>query len=410
MKKFILLSYTISRMGGGQMYQYNKLKYMKKMGYDTYVLYAIPGKIVITDYENVSSQMCIEDINVFPGVLTHNQVNKVLKKIKVFVGEGDSETVIEACNKPTALWGELLAARFGCTCFNFIIDERIGSLDQSIVDFFKHKRKVHELRGIKKETYEMIFGNTPAVDDYEYCLSIPGNNVFQDCSTKLLEDIGFERFDYSIATIGNLNKDYVPTLISEVKKSAAQNNEKTYFYCMIGDSPNLDDMERIKASFSAISNITVKLLGSVYPIPEKLLYKFDLFISSAGSARVSGDRAIPTITIDARDFQSIGIYQYETNNTVFRDSEAVIPISEKMEYVFEHYDEIKSALYEKTKDDFDKLFELHLDYYLNHVHTGMYYDVMSMKLDKKKKVEKIIYQCLGKKMYDKIRTFVFSKM
>ena len=56
MKKFILLSYTISRMGGGQMYQYNKLKYMKKMGYDTYVLYAIPGKIVITDYENVSSQ------------------------------------------------------------------------------------------------------------------------------------------------------------------------------------------------------------------------------------------------------------------------------------------------------------------------------------------------------------------
>ena len=81
-----------------------------------------------------------------------------------------------------------------------------------------------------------------------------------------------------------------------------------------------------------------------------------------------------------------------------------------MEYVFEHYDEIKSALYEKTKDDFDKLFELHLDYYLNHVHTGMYYDVMSMKLDKKKKVEKIIYQCLGKKMYDKIRTFVFSKM
>ena len=38
------------------------------------------------------------------------------------------------------------------------------------------------------------------------------------------------------------------------------------------------------------------------------------------------------------------MYQYETGNTVFRDNEAAIPISEKMEYVFEHYDEIKSAL------------------------------------------------------------------
>ncbi|MGN9011659.1 hypothetical protein ACTNBP_02765 [Oliverpabstia intestinalis] len=410
MKKFIMLSYTISRMGGGQMYQYNKLKFMKSRGYETFVFYAIPGKIVITDYENVSRYLCIEDINIFPGVLTRKQVNEVLERIKEYVGECDSETIIEACNKPTTLWGELLAERFGCTCFNFIIDERIGSLDTSIVDFFEHKRNMHELRGIKKETYEMIFGHSPAVDDYEYCLAIPGNNVVQDCNTELLKTIQFEKFDHVVATIGNLNKDYVPTLINEIKKNAVKNSEQSYFYCMIGDSPNLEDMKKIKNSFSSIQNVTVELLGSVYPIPEKLLYKFDLFISSAGSARVSGDRAIPTITIDARDFQSIGVYQYETGNTVFRDNEAAIPISEKMEYVFEHYDEIKSALHKTPQVNFDEVFDKHLNYYLNHVHTGKYYDVMSMKLDKKKKVEKIIYQCLGKKMYDKIRTFVFSKM
>ena len=409
MKKFVILSFSVAGMGGGQMYQYNKAAYMKKKGYEVYIVYAIPGEIVIEGIKVVSHIICVEEINISPLVLTEKQIESVLTCICSFIGVMNNDCIIESCNKVTSLWGELLASRTGAVNHPFIIDEKIGSLDQASCQFFTYKRNNSELRGIKKETYEMLFGRKPEEDSYEYCLPIPGNNVVADIESPLINSIG-GNYKRKICSIGRLDKAYVDTLAQELHIYASNHSSESICITFIGDDKDKKHIDKIRNSFLDLSNVTLFMLGSVYPIPEKLLYKFDLFISSAGSARVSGDRAIPTITIDARDFQSIGVYQYETGNTVFRDNEAAIPISEKMEYVFEHYDEIKSALHKTPQVNFDEVFDKHLNYYLNHVHTGKYYDVMSMKLDKKKKVEKIMYQCLGKKMYDKIRTFVFSKM
>lgn len=409
MKKFIILSFSVAGMGGGQMYQYNKASYMRKNGYEVYIVYAIPGEIVIEDIKVVSHIFCVEEINISPLVLTKQQTESVLTHICNCIGEMNNDCIIESCNKVTSLWGELLASRTGAVNYPFIIDEKIGSLDLASCHFFDYKRSNDELKGIKAETYEMLFGKRPEDDSYEYCLPIPGNNVVADIDSPLTNSIS-DSFKRKVCSIGRLDKAYVETLVQELHVYAEHRSSESICITFIGDANNKKQIDKIKDSFLDLSNVTVFMLGSVYPIPEKLLYKFDLFISSAGSARVSGDRAIPTITIDARDFQSIGVYQYETVNTVFRNKEVAIPISEKMEYVFAHYDEIKSALHKIPQVNFDEVFDNHLNYYLNHVHTGKYYDVMSMKLDKKKKVEKIIYQCLGKKMYDKIRTFVFSKM
>ncbi len=410
MKKFIILSYTIARMGGGQMYQYNKLKYMKTQGYNTYVFYAIPGELIISDIKNIAYCDCIEQLNIHPCVASKKDVEYVKNRILDAVGYSDEDyCIIETCNKPTSMWGEIIAREINSVCIPFIIDEKIGFIDSPTRDFFSYKRKKDELKGIKKETYEMIFESSCDVDGYRYCLPIPGNNVVQNINIDqyraLLDFAGLK-----ICTIGNLNKEYVPELLNQVIIFAEHYSSKPILYCMIGDSPKQEDMREIESLFSNPQYPTLHLFGSMYPIPEKLLYKFDVFISSAGSARVSGDRGIPTITIDSRDHMAIGIYQYETVNTVFRQGEPKVPISEKLDFLFNHYEEIKSKLFVKPKVNFDAVFSKHLEYYNSHVNTGEYYDVLSMKLSKGKILEKIIYSIFGEKIYNRFREIVFARL
>ena len=410
MKKFIIFSYTIARMGGGQMYQYNKLKYMKKHGYDTYVFYAIPGEVIINDIQNVAHCECIEQLNVHPCVVTRKEVDYVRNRIIDVVGRSnEGDYIIETCNKPTSMWGEIIAREINGVCIPFIIDEKIGSLEPALLDFFSYKRNKDELKGIKKETYNMIFNSDCDVDDYRYCLPISGNNVVQDINIDQYRDLlSFDGF--KICTIGNLNKEYVPELLNQVIAFAKKYSKTPVLYCMIGDSPKQEDMKKIENLFKKLQSPTIHLFGAMYPIPEKLLFGFDAFVSSAGSARVSGDRAIPTITIDSRDHMAIGIYQYETDNTVFRQNEPQIPIAEKLTYLVENYDMIKKELYSKPASNFDKPFDKHLEYYITHSNTREYYDVLAMKLSKEKLVEKAIYRILGKKAYEYIRGIAFSKL
>lgn len=411
MKKFIMLSYTIARMGGGQMYQYNKLKYMKKQGYETYVFYSIPGKIVIKDIEKIAHCQCIEELNINPCIVSKKEVSNVKKIIKESLKSSDDDIcVIEACNKPTSLWGEIIAKECRGVCFPFIIDEKIGSLDDKMKDYFYYKRNKDELKGIKKETYEMIFESDCDKDGYKYCLPISGNNVVQDIDINE-EYENIDDFEgVKICTIGNLNKEYVMELLRQVIEYSEKWSNEKILYCMIGDSPNSDDIKRIEELFMNKKNIQLCLMGAMYPIPEKLLYKFDAFVSSAGSARVSGDRGIPTITIDSRDYMSIGIYQAETENTVFRNNEPMIPISKKLKDMMENYEEIRSKLYVKPQTDFDGPFHKHLEYYEKHANTGEYYDILTMRLSKEKLIEKLIYLTMGRKTYEKIRMKIFYKM
>ncbi|MBS7210348.1 MAG: hypothetical protein KH034_08025 [Lachnospiraceae bacterium] len=409
MKKFLILSYSISGMGGGQMYQYNKLKFMKAHGYETYLFYAVPGKIIIKEIEDVAQIGCLNLINTDPRILSQKEIQKKLSEMSFILGYESTELIIECCNKTTSLWGELLAEKLHGFSYSLILDEKIGSMDNQLKAFFGYKREKNELKGVKNETYEMIFGGQAVPINYQYCLPIAGNNVVSDV---MFDDIIDKNivYDLKICSIGRLDKDYVQTLVEQILRYAQNNNNMRICMSLLGSSPKCRVEKAIKEKVKDRPNLDVYFWGAMFPIPEKLLYEFDVFISSAGSARVSGDRGIPTITVDARDHMAIGVYEYETDNTVFRKNEPKIPIAEKLSYVVDNYDKIKKELYVKSALNFDEVFGKHLEYYKTHINTKEYYDVLSMKLSKEKIVEKVIYAIFGKKIYECIRKIAFSKL
>lgn len=409
MKKFVILSYSISGVGGGQMYQKNKLSYMKKMGYNVAAVYSTPGKIIINDLKKYEDNL-IELLSVNPMLLSRNQIAETIDKISRLIGSLDEDTIIEANNKTLSMWGEIIAQKYKCINFIYIIDEKIGSLDPTIIDFFKFKRNKCELCGIKGETYQMIFETDCVKDGYGYVLPLVCNNVVDDYFHPVIDSVVIS--DFNIGTIGRLEKAYIPTLVAEISNFAKNHQNLSITFLMIGDSPQKENIDLINSTLCNNKNITLILTGALFPIPLKLLESMDVFVSSAGSARVSASISKPTITIDARDYCSIGILNYDTYNTVFRTTEEKISISNKLDFILQNdfYKTIKLEKYNKEADDLDEIFKIHLLKFENMKNSKKYYKFSDKKIPSKRKIEKLILKLFGFNSYQKFKKVIFSKI
>lgn len=408
MKKYIILSYTICGMGGGQMYQFNKLRYMKEQGYDTYLFYCKEDKLVLTDIINYCKLKCIKEFDVNPSYLSSNKRKNVLNEFERYIGSISEDSIIESCNLNSSLWGELISKKHNCVSYIYIIDEKIGKLDKSTFNYLKFKRDNNLVKGIKKETYKMVFGEFP--DNYDYCLPVVCSNVLID-TYKTLEnyEIDESKYDLKICTIGRIDKPYVPTLVNEILIIAKRLNKKKILYCMIGDSPNRDDIQKIKNALGSCSNLHCILLGAIYPIPRNLLYEFDIFISSAGSASLTSRLAIPTISIDAKDYNAIGIMQIETQNSVFRDKEPIESISSKVLFLVNNYDRIKEKLNVVDEFDLDSILTSHIKYISKIVNSKVYFNFCDQGLNFKMIICKALYLVLGYDWFCRIRQIRFDK-
>lgn len=409
MKKYIILSYSISGVGGGQMYQKNKLNYMKKRGYTVSAVYSIAGQIIINDLKQYENNL-VELLSINPMLISQRLITEVIDNIIQLTGILNEETIIETNNKILSMWGEIIAKKYNCKNIIYIIDEKIGSLDTIMIDFFEFKRSKNEIYGIKEETYKMIFGSNCSEDYYQYILPLVCNNVIDDYEHPVINS--FVRSEFNIGTIGRLEKAYIPTLISEIKRFAKKHEDLSITFLMIGESPKNENIDLIKRTFSNLDNVKVILTGALFPIPLSLLKNLDVFVSSAGSARVSASINKPTITIDARDYNSIGILNYDTNNTVFRTTEEKIPISEKLDFIFENdlYKKINLKTYDKKVDDIELVFKIHFESIQNIKKDKQYYNFLSKKLSYKRKMEKIFLNIFGFNAYQKLRKYIFSRI
>lgn len=406
LKKYVILSSSIFGMGGGQMYQRNKMEWMKRICWEVNVLSASKGVVVIPEFKEYENNY-IPELSMLPYLLTQKQIQNTIDKIISIVGNLNPESVIESNSKTVALWGEMLAEKFNAKNFVFILDEKIGSLDNCLINFLRFKRNRHEIYGIKKETYEMLYHEEFSGCKYSFVLPLICNNVVENYQHELIAKI--PSANLKIASIGRLDKPYIRTLVNEIAVFASNYAPQKVVFLMIGDSPNESDVKYTHRILDPIENLIFIQHGALFPIPLELIRLFDVFISSAGSARVSGDRGVPTITIDARDFCAIGVYNKTTQRTVYRENEPCIPISKAIE------DLLKDNLYLKYRDfnpnykrEMDySIFEEHISSIEQFIQDGKYFNVYNVSLSFSRKVEKAVYNILGFKVYQKIKKYVF---
>lgn len=321
MRQYIIIARSICGIGGAEIYVRNKLNFLHNNNYQVTIISCVLGTIKISELEYFKKNIIPECIN-DPFLYTDSQRKRILKKLlnSLNITEG-SEVIIESSFIQGALWGELLASVLNCRNFCFLVDDSFRELSDSERDFLVFKLKRKELVGITKNSLELLFKQKYLLlEDEHYFLNFTCINSIEHINNYF--NFYHEQYDITIGSIGRINKPCVPIILSEIKKFASQHTNKKILFVLFGGGDNEKKLKKqyIK-SLKNIDNLTFIITGEFFPIPYDCVNKFDLFISTAGSARATYNSGIPTLSVELMTGVPLGLLGINTNSTQYRMDE-----------------------------------------------------------------------------------------
>lgn len=378
MKKYVIFTGTVSGMGGGQMYTYNKQKYVQEMGYSPWIFVNRSDKLWITGFDE-SHIFTYEALSILPYLFSEKQVEKQVKLLLSNIQYStDDEVVVESHTPIMALWAEIFAQKCDGRHLAFMIDEKY-QIPHNYIDFFDFKLKRKELAGNAQSTVARIFeGYKEIVDSADYQLSPTCNNVVDDVHNSVVDAL--DKNTLTIACIGRLDKPYVPDLLEEFMKFAAEHKNERIQYVFIGGSDDKRKHRKIVQAFRGFKNVNCVVTGYLFPIPETLFEKVDIFIGAAGSASISWKYDVPTIALDINDYKPIGVLGYTAYKTLYREKEAEFSVSELLDLIIYH-DYLQNMEYRKSKSpsDYHDVFLTHMEYISKFPAKKEYFSVMHIE-------------------------------
>lgn len=413
-KVYVILTGTITRMGGAQMYVSNKEKYMRKLGWDVYVFSCRNGPMYITSLAKYKNGI-LPELEYSPCLYDKRTRNKMIIKMTGIASiTSDCTVLVESNTGHMALWAELLSRHIGSKHFSFLLDESFD-FDDAYVDFFWYKYRRKELALIMDDSYELLFGK----GDFSYgkpVLKAKCNNVVEDVCDERFERIQYDNYDWVLCCIGRLNKSFIPKAIQGMKELSVEHPEKKIAIVFIGNQPegSTPDMRLvINEQLDSLENVDCYLQGYVFPIPYSFFSHVDVGVSSAGSAVVLCNNAVPTIVIDACDGAPIGVLGYTTHNLLYRDGQDNRE-NDTLKTLLNRIlltDYLQSIPFDPLPDtSIDMAFKEHMRLIHESTRQKSYYDITSIHLKRNsERIKKIIISCFGLKIYRYIKKICFNK-
>lgn len=348
MKKYIILTSDIRRIGGMQCMVAGKVKYLRSQGWDVYVLFngmLTKSGCIITELDKYLDGRISEMIYP-PSFYTRRQVNRIVEKMVSVVGSDNSaDTILESHSDRTALWAELLARRIHAKHYFLMCTEHYEGKDyfyQPYLDFFKFKHQRREIAAEVPEAYGKLFGEKYQIKEEEKYIFALDEDPVQEVNNPLVESI--VKDEWSIGYIGRTEKGYFPNIVNGICKFADRHIDKKISFIIIGDTSwRKEELQKCRSH----SNIRIIELGNVVPIPKSFFNKVDVVIAGSGSARCSVYEGIPTILADSLNFLSDGLLGYETKDFLYNgDPTALCGFDESLEKV------LVDQIHKKMKFDF----------------------------------------------------------
>lgn len=326
-KRYIFLTPSIVNIGGAELYVSRKANFLREQGWDVSVVSYREGVVKISNLIGELDNTCRE--LAIPFLFTTKKIKKGV--IDFFSTFKAKELIIESHTINLALWGEYLAKELSSKNICYLLSENYPNLSRGLLDFLKNKMDQKQLYGITENTIPMILGMTDYPYDTKLIAVGCSNSIVEDFESNIGEDI--HKADYTIVSLGRLDKPYILSMVESVAKFAESHRDKKINIIVIGDNASLEEKKKIKLILDGPTNLTPYILGEMFPIPNALFKIVDVAIGSAGSALVCEEQGLPTIVIDALDFFAIGILGKTTKSLIYRKDEPKIEIVDLLEQV-----------------------------------------------------------------------------
>lgn len=414
MKTYIMMFAIANFVSGGPIYGCNKINFLKQNGWNVVMFPVNKGNVYIKDLQQYSEE-CFPFILRNPFNFSEKQREKFLKSMIDRINLESEQIIIETGTDYTAYWGEMLAQKINAKHVVFLLDESNDRINDKVIDFwlFKHSRK--ELFCITPEISEKYLSkyNKNIRKDEYYSFKAFCTNSVQDYEYEYTNLIN--KADYTIGTIGRLDKIFVDKIVDAVCCFANENKNKKIMFCLFGGAKD-KYVSKINKKLKECTNITTFISGYLWPIPLNEIKKCDLFISGSGSAQITAHLNIPTISMDVITAKPIGFIEDCSKYYLTSDKENSIELKDYIESVL-----LKKYKVEiKNRMEIDEFWELACKEYDKQLKECLYNDddkliYFDMKfLTKSRRIIDKIYTFLvfliGFDNAEKIRIQVWGKL
>lgn len=381
-KLYIILGFK-SGLSGGQIYAYNKTRYMEKQGWDVSVIDYITDEKIYIPYFQKFKDNAIPELELKPGGFGKKKRNKTVDKILSIAGYRDEydEVIIESNTTFFALWGELAARRIGAKHFAMIIDAFFTEeMKKGCMNFFEFKLKRKELAGINKNALPGLFEGYRQLNENEkYYLRAFCTNSVENIEYR--KKINREDYDFVIGSVGRIDKPFVSQMTKELSVFCGRHTNKKFLIILAGGSFDKENEKNMAKTLSSISNADVEITGLIYPIPLELLKLMDVNIASSGSATVTVLEGIKTIAVLDTCADPLGVIGYSIKGRPYEDyREYYGKLNELLdEVLFNDYCSKYSYNTIVEKNDPDEIFNKHINFIENSSKKEEYFETDKIK-------------------------------
>lgn len=376
MKTYILFTPEITNMGGAQMYTANKTEFLKSKGWNVQVFFPkMKGEIKIKSLEEYRDNY-IPDFAYSYFALPKSRRKHILEKIKSIVGESE-EIVVESQVMPTVYMAEKVAEYLGGRHIINCLDERIIESTPKQEEYLEYKLKRWEVMNASELRLKRYFVKNYSDDFLDYA-----NVVKYRCSNVVADDgkrFDFAPCDYTILSIGRLDKPYIQPMMDEIATFANAHQDKKINVLFVGGSFDGKAEPMLQEKADSAPNLTAYLLGYTFPVSKSILDAADVAIATANSVLVSSDQDIPTIVTDIHDSMAIGVYGYTTQNKFSRKDEPQQVISELLDNALIKGLYPRKGIIQDSMQEMNEEFEKQLAFAERSKGNKGYYDVDSLQ-------------------------------
>lgn len=401
MRLYIFITSRISNVGGAENYIGSKKHVLESLGWNVFIFYYDLGNVVLPWFK--TNCIHIDELRYPTYYYRKKGRMAVIEKMMThFSDMSIEESVIESTIVDTSTWGELLAKRLGARHILYTLQEDNTITNESISKYLIFKYKRWELAGIVKSSiYKMMKSiNYDISEEESPFLSAYQFDSVADYDSEFISKVQAIDKDYTICSIGRLNKPFVIPTIKSVVEYIRTDSSHKYLLLLIGGAPEGTDSQReIESICRDIPNLQLLITGYMFPIPSRLISLGDVFISSSGSARLSVREGIPTISIDADDCAPIGVLGETTNNGLFRTGEPILPLGKYLDDVLKNklYCKKEASAHKKSPD-----YTSHFEFIDKCDTAKEYYDVSKLCWNPRQLTQRFIMPLIGPYSFHKL--------
>lgn len=388
MKSYIIFTPEITNMGGAQMYTANKVRFLKSKGWNVQVFFPkMKGEILIPELKEFKDNLILE-MGIALRFMTKSLKRSIFQKVEKACEQAD-EIVMESQIITSSFLVEVIARHFGARHIINTIDEQIPVIFRDQNKYFEYKLLRWEFQNADERRLKQIFG----VDYKESYLTFENTMVYRCTNVVAKEEkaYSFKPSDYTILSIGRLDKPYIIPMTEEIAAFAANHSAKTINVIYVGGSFKGEFEGIIDGVLKPLPNVNLYMLGYTFPVPISVINATDVAIACANSVNVTADLDVPTIVADMNDYMSVGVYGYDTNNKFYRELEPQVKISSMLDAVLIERKYPRKGTQTNTMEDVDKAFEKELTFIEKSKGNTGYYDVESFISLKTRLISRMVW-------------------